>query len=78
VHVFPLLKTIDEGTELWVPPAEWEGLEKLRLAELRYFTFLPDFVPRSLLEPLVALERRLEASRLAPLAVHYQAVLRRS
>jgi SAM-dependent methyltransferase/uncharacterized membrane protein YbhN (UPF0104 family) len=78
VYVFPLLKTIDEGTERWIPPAEWEGLERLRLAELRYFTFLPDFVPRVLLEPLVALERRLEASRLAPLAVHYQAVLRRS
>ena len=32
--------------------------------ETDYFTFLPDFIPRPLMPPFLALERRLEESRL--------------
>jgi SAM-dependent methyltransferase len=76
-YVFPLLRTIDEGTEQWIPPAEWRSAQGLVLEELRFFTFLPDWVPRALLPPLLTLERRLEASRFSHFAVHYMAVLRK-
>ena len=76
-YVFPLLRTIDEGTEQWIPPARWREPSGLRLEALRYFTFLPDWVPRALLAPLFALERRLEAGRFAHFAVHYMVVLRK-
>ena len=76
-YVFPLLRTIDEGTEQWIPPGQWNASPELRLEALRYFTFLPDWVPRALLAPLLALERRLEAGRFAHFAVHYMAVLRK-
>jgi SAM-dependent methyltransferase len=77
-YVFPLLRTIDEGTEQWIPPTSWSGAPGLRLEALRFFTFLPDFLPRALLPPLLALERRLEGGRFAHFAVHYMAVLRKN
>lgn len=76
-YVFPILKTIDEGTERWIEPRRWESAAPLRLAELRYFTFLPDWIPSRLLPAFLALERRLESSWLRPYAVHYMAVLKR-
>jgi len=76
-YVFPLLRTIDEGTEQWIPPASWSASPALRLEGLRYFTFLPDWVPRALLAPLLSVERRLEAGRFAHFAVHYMAALRK-
>jgi len=75
-YVFPILKTVDEGTEWWIPPTRWRLDERLELLETQYFTFLPDFVPSFLLGPLGRLERWLERSPLAPLAVHYMVVLR--
>lgn len=76
-YVFPILKTVDEGTEWWIPPSRWERRDDLDLEDVEYFTFLPDFLPSFLLGPLSRLERRLERSPLRPLAVHYMAVLRR-
>lgn len=74
-YMFPLLKKIDEGTELWIHPRAWTQVKGFTLVDLRYFTFLPDFVPRGLMGPLLALERRLEASSLRSYSVHYFAVL---
>ncbi|HKE00116.1 MAG TPA: methyltransferase domain-containing protein, partial [Planctomycetota bacterium] len=76
-YVFPILKTIDEGTERWIEPARWTSLDGLELVKVRYFTFLPDTIPRALLGPMLALERRLEAGPLAGYAVHYMAHLRK-
>lgn len=76
-YIFPMLKSIDEGTEWWIEPQRWEAIEGAQLAALRYFTFLPDFVPERLLRPLLALERWLEASPLRGYAVHYVAVLQK-
>jgi SAM-dependent methyltransferase/uncharacterized membrane protein YbhN (UPF0104 family) len=76
-YVFPLLRRIDEGTESWIAPEEWEAMPGWSLVTVRYSTFLPDFVPRRLLAPALALERRLEGSFLAPYSAHYLAVLRR-
>jgi SAM-dependent methyltransferase/uncharacterized membrane protein YbhN (UPF0104 family) len=76
-YVFPLLKTIDEGTECWIRPQRWASTEGMTLLTIRYFTFIPDFVPQRLMKPLLVLERRLEQSALRPYAAHYMAVLRK-
>lgn len=76
-YVFPILSRIDEGTERWLPPQRWRTTPGLALESVEHFTFLPDFIPRSLLPPFVALERKLEAGSLARFSVHYQATLRK-
>jgi SAM-dependent methyltransferase/uncharacterized membrane protein YbhN (UPF0104 family) len=76
-YLFPMLKSIDEGTEWWLDPAHPKLPPSLEVADVRYFTFLPDFIPRALMRPALALERALEGSRLRSYSVHYMAVLRR-
>jgi SAM-dependent methyltransferase len=78
-YVFPLLKSIDEGTELWILPTQ---LPKVAggawQPEVAYFTFLPEFIPFVGLRLLAPLERWLERSRFRRYAAHYMAVMRRS
>ncbi|MFN0204859.1 MAG: lysylphosphatidylglycerol synthase domain-containing protein [Planctomycetota bacterium] len=76
-YVFPIVKTIDEGTEQWVAPGRFTEAPGFRVAAMRYFTFLPDTIPKFLLGAFLALERKLERSPLAPYAVHYMAVLQK-
>jgi SAM-dependent methyltransferase len=70
-YVFPLLKTIDEGTECWIDPRDLNRMSRFNLLGVQYFTFLPDFIPRAFLRPLLGLQRMLEASPLRPYSVHY-------
>jgi SAM-dependent methyltransferase len=74
-YVFPVLKSIDEGTEHWIHPMHWAQLPGLELRQVQYFTFLPDFIPRALMRPFVAIEHWLEGSRYRDLSVHYFAEL---
>lgn len=75
-YLFPLLRRIDDGTEVWVEPhhlppvagANWE-------AGVEYFTFMPDFVPVWLLKRLAVVEGWLERSPLSHWSAHYAAVL---
>jgi ubiquinone/menaquinone biosynthesis C-methylase UbiE/uncharacterized membrane protein YbhN (UPF0104 family) len=76
-YVFPLMKTIDEGTELWLDPRSFERRGDLVHLYTRYFTFVPDTIPRPLMPAFLWIERLLEASRLRPYAVHYMGVLRK-
>ena len=76
-YVFPILKSIDKGTEIWLEPRKWQSRIELKLDDVKYFTFLPDFLPAWLLRPFLALERRLETSRLGHLSVHYMAIFRK-
>jgi ubiquinone/menaquinone biosynthesis C-methylase UbiE len=76
-YVFPILKSIDDGTEWWIEPARWTVATGMTLQNIRYFTFMPDFVPRIFMRPTLALERRLEASRFRTGSVHYMAVLQK-
>ncbi len=76
-YVFPLLKEIDEGIEQWIPPARLEELEGFEVARVRYFTFIPDFVPAILLGPALTIQRWLESSPVRSWSVHYLAELRR-
>lgn len=76
-YAFPILKQIDEGTEWWISPDTWRSVEAMRLEGTRYFTFLPDFIPRVLMRPALAIERWLERGPTRPYSAHYLAVLRR-
>jgi ubiquinone/menaquinone biosynthesis C-methylase UbiE/uncharacterized membrane protein YbhN (UPF0104 family) len=77
-YVFPLLKRIDEGTELWIRPTRlpyvpggtWQS-------SIAYFTFLPEFLPHALLRMGRPLERWLESSSFSRYGAHYMATLER-
>ncbi len=74
-YIFPLLRSIDDGTEWWIAPHRWHGFEGFAVAQTTYFTFLPDFIPRALLPPLLQVEAWLERSVFKAYSVHYQVVL---
>jgi hypothetical protein len=77
-YIFPLLKSIDEGTELWLLPSRLPEIDGGAWQPERvYFTFLPEFLPslgHRMFEPL---ERWMERSGLRRYAAHYMAALRR-
>lgn len=76
-YLFPILKSIDEGTEWWIDPRAWAISDVLHLEYVRYFTFLPDFTPRLLMRPALAVERLLERGPTRHFSAHYMAVLSR-
>jgi SAM-dependent methyltransferase len=77
-YVFPILRSIDEGIEHWIEPERWSNAPGLALDNVHYFTFLPDFLPRSLMRLALPLERRLERGPLRHFSVHYMATLRKN
>lgn len=75
-YMFPLLRDIDDGTELWIKPSGLPEVNGARWdSEQSYFTFLPDFIPRPLLKLFSGLERALERSRLRRWSAHFVARL---
>ncbi|OHB69382.1 MAG: hypothetical protein A2V70_02600 [Planctomycetes bacterium RBG_13_63_9] len=75
-YLFPLLRTIDEGTEQWIRPAILPPVQRANwLEEIDYLTFLPDFLPNTLVRRLTGFERLLEHSRLRSWSAHYMARL---
>ena len=76
-YIFPILKSIDEGTEWWIEPARWNSLDGVHLTSLQYFTFLPDFIPHFLMKLAIVIERKFETSFLRPYSVHYIAVVQK-
>jgi SAM-dependent methyltransferase len=76
-YVFPILKSIDEGTEWWIEPESLDGASGFSLREVQYSTFLPDFAPAFMMKFLSRIEEQLEQSRLRRYSVHYMAVLQR-
>jgi SAM-dependent methyltransferase len=77
-YVFPLIKRIDEGTELWLKPEALPVADGLRVEGVSYFTFVPDFLPHALLRWMVRLEARLESSRWARYSAHFMATFRKA
>jgi len=76
-YVFPILRSIDEGTETWIDPAFWETLKGLNLISINYFTFIPDFMPKVAAPVSYPIEKKLEESRFRSQSVHYMAVLQK-
>jgi len=76
-YLFPILKTIDEGTELWIDPRWWDRRDELHMQSVRYFTFLPDFTPKVFMRPALWLERLLERGPTRSYSAHYMAILLR-
>jgi SAM-dependent methyltransferase/uncharacterized membrane protein YbhN (UPF0104 family) len=76
-YVFPSLNCIDEGIERWLLPHRMAMYTDAPLVDLRYFTFLPDFLPQALVRMLAPLERLLESSPFGPYSAHYMAVLQK-
>jgi hypothetical protein len=76
-YVFPALNCIDEGVERWLLPSRLETYTSAAVAEVHYFTFLPEFLPETFVRLLGPLERFLEASPLRAYSAHYMAVLQK-
>jgi 2-polyprenyl-3-methyl-5-hydroxy-6-metoxy-1,4-benzoquinol methylase len=76
-YLFPSLNCIDEGVERWLLPHRLAQYTRAPVIDVRYFTFLPDFVPGPIVRALTPAERLLEASRLRGYSAHYMAVLRK-
>ena len=76
-YVSPSLNCIDEGVERWLLPHKLGQYTDAVVIDVRYFTFLPDFVP----EAVVRLCRRSSVPSSAQTArvfsAHYMAVLRK-
>jgi 2-polyprenyl-3-methyl-5-hydroxy-6-metoxy-1,4-benzoquinol methylase/uncharacterized membrane protein YbhN (UPF0104 family) len=74
-YVFPSLNCIDEGVERWLRADRMAQYTEAPVVEVRYFTFLPDFVPQALVRLFAPVERLLERSSLKVFSAHYMAVL---
>lgn len=77
-YVFPILKGIEEGVETYLDPRRIGNVPGLELRAMRFFSFMPDFVPARLLAALQPLERRLERSRLSRYGAHFLAIYTRT
>jgi 2-polyprenyl-3-methyl-5-hydroxy-6-metoxy-1,4-benzoquinol methylase len=74
-YIFPLINQIDDGSELWVLPTRLPGVTAGSWGkELEYFTFIPNFLPKSLLSTGERIERWLGKTFLRSLSAHYMAV----
>ena len=66
------------GGERWLLSHDLSRYTDAPVIDLRYFTFLPDFIPEPVVRLLAPIERRLEASSLRKYSAHDMAVLRRA
>jgi ubiquinone/menaquinone biosynthesis C-methylase UbiE len=75
-YLFPLIKRIDDGTEVWIPPHQLPPVPGASWSpDVWYFTFLPDFLPRQVMRLLEPIEKRLEQSVMCVWSAHYMARL---
>lgn len=77
-YVFPSLNCIDEGVERWLLAHKLDTYTDAPVVEVRYFTFLPDFVPAFVVRLFSPVERYLERASARVYSAHYMAVLRKS
>ncbi len=69
--IFPRLKPIDTGAELWILPSHLQGRYGTACGPVSYFTFTPDFAPRALIPFFSWLERFLERTPGRIWSAHY-------
>jgi 2-polyprenyl-3-methyl-5-hydroxy-6-metoxy-1,4-benzoquinol methylase len=77
-YVYPSLNCIDEGVERWLLPQRLHAYTDAPVEQIRYFTFLPEFLPSAVVRLLTPIERALEGSPLRIFSAHYLAVLRKA
>ncbi|QSQ25578.1 methyltransferase domain-containing protein [Pyxidicoccus parkwayensis] len=78
-YVFPLIKDIDDGTEVWLKETTGPFSEGWKLVTTEYRTFLPDFVPEFAYRRLWGVEQYLERNRhAAPFSAHVTFVLEKA
>ena len=79
IHSATLLHddVIDEGTERWLLPQRLSAYTSAPVVDTAYFTFLPEFVPASVLRLFRPLEALLERSPLRMYSAHYMAVVKK-
>ena len=73
-HIFPKLRSIDEGREHWIPSDLWNELGEFDLQKIEYYTFMPDFTPRPLLPIFQSVEAFLERTPIKSWSAHYMVV----
>lgn len=76
-YLFPSLNCIDAGIERWLLPHRLSMYTPAQVVDVRYFTFLPDFIPALVMRVLAPFERLLEASAMRAYSAHYMTVLRK-
>jgi SAM-dependent methyltransferase len=76
-YIFPLINTIDEGTEIWILEKDEDLRKRFEFVGVEFFTFLPEFLPEFLLRLLTPVERWLENSPMRRYSAHYALVLRK-
>jgi len=77
-YVFPLLKSIDDGTEVWLAPKHLKTeLGGNWVPETEYFTFFPDFIPQGLMNLLRPIETKMENSFLRTWSAHFCSGMRK-
>jgi len=76
--IFPRIRRIDDGHEIWLRPQRLPDVSEFDIMEVDYFTFMPDFTPEFAFKTMRAVERVLEGTSLAPFGAHFAAVLRRT
>ncbi|NPC79259.1 class I SAM-dependent methyltransferase [Pyxidicoccus fallax] len=78
-YIFPLIKDIDDGTEVWLKETTGPLSEGWTLVKTEYRTFLPDFVPQFAYRRLWGVEQCLERNRhAAPFSAHVTFVLEKA
>jgi SAM-dependent methyltransferase len=71
-YVYPVMYPIDDGTEVWIDPRQLPAVPGARWEpDVRYFTFIPEFVPEATMKGLAPLEQRLERSRISRAGAHF-------
>jgi ubiquinone/menaquinone biosynthesis C-methylase UbiE len=77
-YIFPLTAKIDRlGGENWIPARYWREVFGNQVDSLKFFTFIPSFMPRRLLPAATRIEHKLESGRFSKLAAHYVLALRK-
>ncbi|MBW7909024.1 MAG: methyltransferase domain-containing protein [Kiritimatiellae bacterium] len=75
-YLFPFIRNIDDGTEVWLRPGHWPTVPGATWSNhIDFITFIPDFLPRAVLSSLAKLESLLERSPLRSFSAHFAIAL---
>jgi len=77
-YIFPRLRSIDEGHEHWISPHLWKKNYRKNLKNLEYYTFIPDFTPKTFLPIFRLIEKVLLKTPIKSWSAHYMVVLKNS